>query len=149
MGLYLDTSVMIAVQEDEPTRALFGKMLLDQGQLLLISDFAHAEASGALMAIWRAGNRLPALIEQELSRLDEWTAELAEPVQIAPEDIANATAFVRYKDVVLRAPDAIHLAAARRLDVTILTLDRGMSRAASLLGVPCINPVDDPADRKF
>ncbi|MBB5746012.1 hypothetical protein [Brevundimonas variabilis] len=33
-------------------------------------------------------------------------------------------------------------AEARRLDVTILTLDRGMSREASLHGVPCIHPAD-------
>jgi hypothetical protein len=42
----------------------------------------------------------------------------------------------------------MHPAAARRLDVTILTLDRGMSHAASLIGVPCIHPADDPVDRK-
>jgi len=35
----------------------------------------------------------------------------------------------------LRAPDALHLAIARRLDVSLVTLDRRMAAAAGELGI--------------
>ncbi len=69
-------------------------------------------------------------------------------MEITSTDIADATAFVRLPGVALRAPDAIHIAAAQRVGATILTLDRGMARAADLLGVPCINPADEIGEQK-
>ena len=45
-------------------------------------------------------------------------------------------------------PDAIHIAAAHRLDATIVTLDRGMARAATALGVACINPAKTFGEQK-
>lgn len=56
-----------------------------------------------------------------------------------------ATAFVRRPDITLRAPDAIHIAAASRLGATLLTLDHGMARAAAALGVDHLNPADADA----
>jgi predicted nucleic acid-binding protein len=66
-------------------------------------------------------------------------------VEIASTDIADAITFLRLPGLVLRAPDAIHIAAARRLGATLLTLDDGMARAAAVLDVPCINPAETSA----
>ena len=59
-----------------------------------------------------------------------------------------ATAFIRRPGVNLRAPDAIHIAAAQRLGATLLTLDNGMARAADALGVPYLNPAEAEAPGK-
>jgi predicted nucleic acid-binding protein len=142
---YVDASVVVAVVASEESSPAVDAAINATGTILLISDFALAESSAALARSGRIQGWSHPEMDQVFNELDAWSLFMTEPVQIAPEDVASATVLVRNQDLVLRAPDAIHLAAARRLDVTILTLDRGMSRAASLLGVPCINPVDSPA----
>jgi hypothetical protein len=41
-----------------------------------------------------------------------------------------ARIYARHFDLGLRAPDALHLAIARRLDATLVTRDRGLATAA-------------------
>ncbi len=147
MALYLDASILVAVHEDEATRPLFADLFTER-EIVLISDFAVAETSGALMTLWRTDRRSKVMIQTELSRLDEWVSGIADRVPISPDDVADATQFVRNTATALRAPDAIHIAAARRLESTLLTLDRGMARAAAMLGVACINPTDATTNRK-
>jgi predicted nucleic acid-binding protein len=77
--------------------------------------------------------------------LDSWTSTFADPISVAPSDIKTATSWVRRTDFALRAPDAIHVAAARRLDLVLVTLDSGMANAARMLGVACINPAESSA----
>lgn len=74
--------------------------------------------------------------------------DFAEVVTIATADVIAATNFVRRPDLPLRAPDAIHIAAAHRLDATLVTLDIGMARAARALGVECINPAESAGGSK-
>ena len=47
----------------------------------------------------------------------------------------GAYIYVRRFDLALRAPDALHLAVARRLDATLVTLDRRLTAAARELGI--------------
>ena len=46
-----------------------------------------------------------------------------------------AYAYVRRFDLRLRALDALHLAIARRVDATLITLDRRLASAARELGI--------------
>ena len=57
------------------------------------------------------------------------------PVDIAATDARLAYIYVRRFDLGLRAPDALHLAIARRLDATLVTLDRRLAAAAGELGI--------------
>jgi len=57
------------------------------------------------------------------------------PVDIQPADARLAYAYVRRFDLMLRTPDALHLAIAARFDASIVTLDRRMERAARELGI--------------
>jgi hypothetical protein len=50
-------------------------------------------------------------------------------------DARLAYAYVRRFELRLRAPDALHLAIARHLDVSLVTLDRRMAAAARELGI--------------
>ena len=51
--------------------------------------------------------------------------------------------FASRLPLALRAPDALHLAIARRLDVALVTLDRRMAAAAKELGVAVEVPTSD------
>jgi predicted nucleic acid-binding protein len=76
--------------------------------------------------------------EQAAARLadfDAWRAATSSPVEVRPADVRLAYAYVRRFELMLRAPDALHLAIARRIDVTLATLDRRLARAAEELGV--------------
>ncbi len=57
------------------------------------------------------------------------------PVDIAASDARLAYIYVRRFDLRLRAADALHLAIARRLDATFLTLDRRLAGAAREMGM--------------
>ena len=70
-----------------------------------------------------------------LTDFDVWRAAMSVPVDVHASDVRLANAFVRRFDLMLRAPDAMHVAVARRLDVTLATLDRRLARAARELGV--------------
>jgi hypothetical protein len=69
-----------------------------------------------------------------------WRAVMSLPVDITASDARPADIYARRFDLGLRAPDALHLAIARRLDATLVTLDRRLATAARELGVP----VEDP-----
>jgi uncharacterized protein len=56
-------------------------------------------------------------------------------VDIQASDTRLAYIYVRRFDLRLRAPDALHVAVARRLDAVLVTLDRRMATAAIDLGV--------------
>lgn len=145
MILYIDASAVVAVIGREAASLSVDRLIRDPDSVVLVSDLVVAESSAALARNGRV-RRLPTPEMGQLFReLDVWALGAGEAVPIASADISDADAFVRLPGMALRAPDAIHIAAARRLDATLLTLDRGMARAAALLGLPCINPADASA----
>lgn len=142
MTLYLDASVLVALMVNEPTGPLLTRFLTPGRNQLVISDFAVAEGSAAVAKLARMGLRTPACADEVFDRMDAWVSAFAEQAPITTADVMEAIDLVRRHDLKLRAPDAIHVAAAVRLDITLVTLDRGMARAATALGLPCINPAD-------
>lgn len=149
MTLWLDASVLVALITREPTSRQIDN-LLDQSEPPMVSDFCIAECSSAIARLVRIGTRTADQADELFRDLDDWVATASNLLAIDQGDIAMATDFVRQPGVSIRAPDAIHIAAAQRVGATILTLDRGMAHAADLLGVPCINPAeaDTPGDQK-
>lgn len=149
MTLWLDASVLVALITREPTSRQIDN-LLDQSEPPMVSDFCIAECSSAIARLVRIGTRTADQADELFRDLDDWVATASNLLAIDQGDIAMATDFVRQPGVSIRAPDAIHIAAAQRVGATILTLDRGMARAAHLLGVPCINPAEanTPGDLK-
>jgi predicted nucleic acid-binding protein len=75
-----------------------------------------------------------------------WRAGTSAAVEIHSADIRLAYSYVSRFDLVLRAPDALHLAIARRLDTTLVTLDRRLADAARDLGIAFAIPTDDAPD---
>lgn len=148
--MYLDASALVSMISGEPTAGAVRNQIRETDGPPLISDFATAESSAALAKLGRTGAFPVARLSELYSDLDEWALAAAEEVAIVSSDITTANALVRRSGVSLRAPDAIHIAAAYRLGATLLTLDRGMARAAAALGVPYLNlaEADAPANRK-
>jgi uncharacterized protein len=102
---------------------------------LLISDFAAAEVASALSRLVRMAVLTAADASARLADFDAWRAAMSLPVDLGASDARLAYIYVRRFDLGLRAPDALHLAIARRLDATLVTLDRRLAAAATELGV--------------
>ena len=141
MNAYLDASVLLPTLIDEPASAAVDAFVLSEGRGLLVSDFAAAEVAAALSRLVRMGLLGRADAAERLADFDVWRAAMSSPVDMTASDARLANAYVRRFDLMLRAPDALHAAIARRLDVTLVTLDRRLASAARELGVA----VEEPA----
>jgi uncharacterized protein len=141
LSTYPDASVLLPTLIAESTTEAVYDFLGADGRELLISDFAAAEVASALSRLVRMALLSDADASARLADFDAWRAAMSSPVDIAVSDARLAYIFVRRFALGLRAPDALHLAIARRLDATLVTLDQRMATAARELGVA----VEEPA----
>ncbi len=107
---------------------------------LTYSDFGFGELASAVGRRVRM-EQLDATTAQTLlrgfpTRLSDWAH-----ITIEPSDIAVATDHMLRFELGLRFPDAIHIAVARRLGLTLVSTDIRQVRAAASLGVAAINPL--------
>ena len=141
MSVYLDASVLLPILVQEPLSAAVDGYILAKDGELLVSDFAAAEVASALSRLVRTGKLTAADATARLEDFDIWRAGASALVEIHGSDVRLAAIFVRRFDLMLRAPDALHLAIAKRLDVTLATLDRRLAAAARELVVVVEEPV--------
>ena len=73
--------------------------------------------------------------QQAFQAFGQWLEITAERVECDAADLRQAERFLRGLDLPLRAPDAIHIAIAQRLDIELATFDQRMAESASRLGV--------------
>ena len=135
MSSYLDASVLLPTLITEPTTKAVYDCLGAAGRELVISDFAAAEIASALSRLVRMALLTDADASARLTDFDAWRAAMSSPVDIAPSDARLAYVYARRFDLRLRTPDALHLAIARRLDATLVTLDRRLATAAREMGI--------------
>jgi hypothetical protein len=143
LSCYLDTSVLLPTLIAEPTTEAVYDCLSSNGQELLISDFAAAEVTSALSRLVRMALLSASDASARLVDFDAWRAAMSLPVDMAASDARLAYIYARRFDLALRAPDAFHLAIARRLDATLVTLDRRLAAAAREFGVAVEVPTSD------
>ena len=142
MILYVDASAIVAIVGNEDMSPAVEAALDRDGVIAIVTDLAVEESSAALARNGRLRQWSGAETDRFYRDLDNWASDAAEAVAIRPADVEQATDFVRRDGIILRAPDAIHIAAAHRLGATLLTLDNGMARAAAALGVPYLNTAE-------
>jgi uncharacterized protein len=135
LSAYLDTSVLLPMLIVEPTTEAVYEFLGGVNGELLISDFAAAEVASALSRLVRMTLLTEADASARLADFDAWRAAMTSTVDMQASDARLAYIYVRRFDLALRAPDALHLAVARRLDIALVTLDRRMAVAGRELGV--------------
>ena len=136
MSLYLDASVLLPRLVEEPESDIVRAYLIANTEELLISAFAAAEVASGLSRLVRMGLISGAEADLCLSDFEIWRAATASPVDVHAADARLTYAYVRRFDLMLRAPDALHLAIAQRIGATLVTFDRRLARAAGELGVP-------------
>ena len=136
MKLYLDTSVLVSVFTTDAHSQRADTLLRETLAEMIVSDFAKAEFASVVMRGQRVGAFTASETDSAFAALDGWAK--AAPVQISPEDMPAAIGFIRRSDTILRAPDAIHLAIAKRLGASLATFDNNMAKAAALVGVPVL-----------
>lgn len=135
MTCYLDPSVVLPTLVKEPASAAVDAFMSPPKQELLVSDFAAAEVASALSRLVRMGQLQASEGTACLADFDVWRAAMTTEAEIHGADMRLAGAYVRRFDLALRTPDALHLAIARRLDATLVTLDRRLANAARELGI--------------
>ena len=148
MTCYLDASVILPILVKEPASAVVDAFMSTVQQELWVSDFAAAEVASALSRLVRIGRLQATDGAARLSDFDVWRAAMTRPAEIHAVDVRLAAAYVRRFDLALRAPDALHLAVAERLEVPLVTLDRRLAAAARELGVVVEDPTTgwDPGE---
>ena len=135
MSVYLDASVLVALFANDSLTDRADAYLRSHAAELIVSDFAAAEFASAFARRVREGLLTADEARDAFSTFDAWTARETAREQITGADIACAAAFIRRLDVPLRTPDAIHIAAAQRVDAELLTFDRQMAANARALGL--------------
>jgi uncharacterized protein len=148
LNAYLDASVLLATLIEEAASAAVDAYMLSGTREFLVGDFAAAEVASGLSRPARMGLMEAPDALARLADFDVWRAAMSSPAEIQASDTRLAAAYVRRFDLALRAPDALHLAVAERLDVPLVTLDRRLATAARELGVGVEDPTTgwDPGE---
>jgi predicted nucleic acid-binding protein len=135
---YLDASALVKLVRAEPETDALRTFLADAD--LLSSELALTEIP---RAIRRAAANDRAL---ELEPLISRAGELLDAIALLPVDRAILAAAGALEEPVLRALDAIHLAAAIDLSPidAFVSYDERQSAAARLAGLRTVDPGTDP-----
>jgi predicted nucleic acid-binding protein len=141
--LYLDTSALVASQLEEADSERIDAMLAAAEEPIVVSEFAVAEFASVLSRLIRTRKLSVADAEGFLADFDLWRARETRMEDIAAVDVRLAGAFVRRFDLKLLAPDALHLAVARRVGASVVTLDRRLASAGRDLGFDMVVPGED------
>jgi uncharacterized protein len=140
MTPYFDASALLALLLNEPAGDAVDRFLQNDDQAVGVSTLCVAECSAAISGLVRMNRRSEPEAMALLQQLDGWLAAFSERASVLDADIEDACLLVRRFDLKLRTPDAIHLAVTRRLGARLVTLDRPMTRTASLLNIDCVDP---------
>jgi predicted nucleic acid-binding protein len=135
VNAYLDASVLLPTIIEESASAAVELLLRGWDEDLYVSDFAIAEVASGLSRLVRTRRLEAADALARLADLDIWRAGITITADVIASDVRLANVYVRRFELMLRAPDALHAAICRRLDLSLVTLDRRLARAARELGL--------------
>jgi uncharacterized protein len=136
---YIDTSVLIKLLIEEVGTGEAGQ-IWDAPDVLVSVRIGYAEARAALAAALRQKRISAAVFRSASAGLDElWSqvtvVEIDEDLTRSAGDLADTHG--------LRGYDAVHLAAALRVEADVFSsADRRLCDAASALGFHVANPID-------
>ncbi len=107
---------------------------------LWMTEFAAAEVSSAVARLFRMGALTLEAALDALTDFDVFRSGVIEFADLTAADVRTAHAYVRRFELKLRTPDALHVAVAERLGLTLVTLDRRLADAAATLGIAVVVP---------
>jgi len=132
---YLDASAILPILIEESGSSVVDRFITEGDEALVISEFAAAEVASALSRLVRTGILDVADAASRLADFDAWRTASTDDLDMQASDIRLANVFVRRFDLMLRTPDALHAAACRRENLTLVTFDKRLASAAEELGV--------------
>lgn len=138
MSVYLDTSVVVPLFLIDSFALRARAFLTTRPSNVLVSDFVSAEFASVVGIRVRMKTLRIAEGRAAFANFDAWTKRYASVTQILASDIRYAEAMLRRLDLNLRAPDAIHIAIARRLGAELATFDTKLARSGRKLGTPSV-----------
>lgn len=138
---YLDTSVLVALLCREPkSEHLVGWLAERQTGGVAISHWSLVELASALSLKIRTGS----ITNLEADRADGMLKDLVgSTLQVLPvegADFHKAATYCAVRQLNLRGPDALHLAIAERLAISLATFDRQQFSAAQHFNIAAIIP---------
>lgn len=138
MRRYLDTSLLVAALVRETgTEAAKAFLSAARDDALLVSRWALTEFSSALALKVRSGTLAEAERGEVLAMFRRFTVARLAAVEIEPPDFDSAARFCDEPGATVRAGDALHLAACKRMGARLVTFDAGMAAAAGRYGLAC------------
>ncbi|MEO8754544.1 MAG: type II toxin-antitoxin system VapC family toxin [Casimicrobiaceae bacterium] len=133
---YLDTSFVVALAREESNSAAAEAYAASRPiGALAISLWTRVELASAVSREVRMGDVEAPAASRLLQQFDARMRYRWHIWDVDASDCADAFAFVSRFATGLRAGDALHLAVAKNHRAELLTLDRGMLKAAKMLGV--------------
>jgi predicted nucleic acid-binding protein len=135
MSVYLDASVLVALFTVDALTSRADAVLRSVRETPIVSDFAGIELASAVSRRVRAKALAPDDARQVFETFDGWLNRGVQREELRSEDVATADGYLRRLDLTVRAPDALHIAMAQRLDATLLSFDEKMVAVAGSLGV--------------
>lgn len=138
MTVYLDSSVVVSFFVTDNFSLRSNAFMRGTRQTLMLADFAAAEFVSAIARLGRTGELTLSGARQVVANFDGWWPNNTLAAETNPADVRAADGFLRRLDLVLRTPDAIHLAIARRLGAELATFDQRMADCARALAIPVV-----------
>ena len=135
MNAYLDASAILPMLVEEGASRSVDAFVAAHKGSLVVSAFAAGEVASAVSRLVRTGHVSPEEGRDLLDNFEAWRVSATVPAELAAGDVHLALGYVRRFELMLRMPDALHIAACRRMGHVLVTLDHRMGSAAEALGV--------------
>ena len=135
MSAYFDASVIVSLFVQDAHTSRVNRWLAERRPAVLLSSWSAAEFSSALAFRRRLGGLTAVEREQAEARFDQWLSAGVQWTEATPADFDRARRMLRLDEVILRTPDALHLAIASRTGAELATLDVRLAEACATLGV--------------
>jgi predicted nucleic acid-binding protein len=133
--LYIDTSVLVAAWTIETRTDDVQQWLATLGsEEIAVSGWTITEFSSAVALKTRNGQIDPADRGKALAMFRELCSTTFELLPISRAHFIEAARMTDQFDIGLRAGDALHLAVALGNDAALVTLDKGLAKACTIVG---------------
>ena len=133
---YLDTSLLVAALTREVrTAAVQGWLAEQEPGSFALSDWVVTELSAALSVKLRSKQVTARQRADALSLFTVMAEESCVRLPVTADAFHDAARFADQSRAGLRAGDALHLAVAAKHGLVMVTLDKGLARAATMLGI--------------
>jgi uncharacterized protein len=138
LNIYLDASVIVPLFLPDHYSGRAEALVRTFVPVPILSNFAAAEFASAVSRRVRTRHNSTAEARAAFADFDEWARSTVR-IEIEEADIAQAEGLLRRLDLPLRTMDAIHIAAAGRIEAPLATFDRKMAASAQSLGIAVLS----------